>query len=489
MVVTKNVEKLRTQRIYSTAIAHKALYGQYLTPNSIASFMSKLLIDYSSKRNDFRILDPGAGQGILGISLIESLYKENKNIQVSLDTYEIDDSIKPDLMNNLELVSHNYGVQWNLFEENFIDKATQDLGWSNFSTYTHIIMNPPYKKLNVDSVDHRHLKELGVETTNYYSAFISLSILMLEKNGLLAAIVPRSFCNGKYFLNFRKLILKETSIVHIHTFDSRTDSFKEEGVLQENIILVLKKDRSQPAKVNISSSSDRNLTDYQLREIEFINIVTKTNSELYFNIPKENCDKNILLSSSLEDLGVKVSTGPIVDFRVRDKLRENPEEETIPLLYPVHFKNGRVNWPVNSKKPNAIFFTKQELEKTAYKSGYYVIVKRFSSKEEKRRIWPSLISPNDMKNDYFTVENHLNIFHVNKDSLNEFIATGLFVFLSTEFIDNQFRNFSGHTQVNATDLKQIKYPNSDQLTQIAQIYIHNPQLSFDDILIKVVSND
>jgi hypothetical protein len=35
-------------------------------------------------------------------------------------------------------------------------------------------------------------------------------------------------------------------------------------------------------------------------------------------------------------------------------------------------------------------------------------------------------------------------------------------------VDNVFRRFNGHTQVNATDLRQLRYPSRDTLVQIGK---------------------
>jgi hypothetical protein len=55
-------------------------------------------------------------------------------------------------------------------------------------------------------------------------------------------------------------------------------------------------------------------------------------------------------------------------------------------------------------------------------------------------------------------ENHLNVFHEDKHGLPEALAYGLAVFLNTTAVDDNFRCFNGHTQVNATDLRFMKYP-------------------------------
>lgn len=485
MMVAQKIENLRSQRINNTPDEHKSIFGQYLTPNTIASFMSHLLIDYSNISDNIKILDPGAGQGILSVSLIELLKSRNPECKISLDAYEIDDSIIDDLNHNLKNVADKYFVEFKIWKENFINNATQEIGWKLNTQYSHVIMNPPYKKLNVSSSDYLHLKEIGIETTNYYSAFIGISILMLKANGLIVAIIPRSFCNGKYFLNFRKFILSKTKILHIHSFKSRTESFQEEGVLQENIILVLKKTEDVIPFIKISTSSNRNFSDYKVLEKPLSDIVNVKDPELYFHIPTEDNFYKMTTKSTFMDLGIKISTGPIVDFRIKEALRQTADSDSIPLLYSVHLRNGIVTWPVVSKKPNAINLTPAQTAKIAFPKGYYVVVKRFSSKEEKRRIWATLITPDSFSSSFFTVENHINIFHDNKHGIDKNLAIGLFVYMNTLYADVEFRRFSGHTQVNATDLKQLKYPSGVQLNQMAALY-EKKQYTFDEIFEMVV---
>ena len=48
------------------------------------------------------------------------------------------------------------------------------------------------------------------------------------------------------------------------------------------------------------------------------------------------------------------------------------------------------------------------------------------------------------------------------------IALGLAAFLNTTAVDENFRRFNGHTQVNATDLRLIKYPNKESLIAIGE---------------------
>jgi adenine-specific DNA-methyltransferase len=74
-------------------------------------------------------------------------------------------------------------------------------------------------------------------------------------------------------------------------------------------------------------------------------------------------------------------------------------------------------------------------------------------------------------------ENHLNLFHENKHGLPQALAHGLAVFLNSTVVDDNFRRFSGHTQVNATDLKQMKYPSYDTLSALGEWAVQHGELT------------
>jgi len=48
------------------------------------------------------------------------------------------------------------------------------------------------------------------------------------------------------------------------------------------------------------------------------------------------------------------------------------------------------------------------------------------------------------------------------------LAAGLNAFLNSTIVDQYFRRFSGHTQVNATDLRNLNYPDKDTLVQMGR---------------------
>ena len=329
-------------------------------------------------------------------------------------------------------------------------------------------MNPPYKKILTNSKERQSARAFGLETVNLYSAFMGAAISLTEDNGYIVAIVPRSFCNGVYYKPFREFILKNCAIKHIHLFESRDKAFKDEAVLQENIIIMLQKNAEQ-GNVKISYCNDDSFIGLSEFDVPFNEILHENDSEKYFNIPTKQQigNENLTVYSNLKDLNVKVSTGPIVDFRMKNLLLKDYAEKSVPLIYSVHLKNHRLSWPQESKKPNAILES-DEVNKQLFPKGFYVLVKRFSTKEETKRVVASLITPADFAQENIAFENHLNVFHVNKSSLSENIAYGLDCWLNSTNIDEKFRLFSGHTQVNATDLRNLPYPNTKDLEKLGK---------------------
>ena len=65
-------------------------------------------------------------------------------------------------------------------------------------------------------------------------------------------------------------------------------------------------------------------------------------------------------------------------------------------------------------------------------------------------------------------ENHLNYFHNQGKGLPADLAKGLALYLNSTIVDRYFRIFSGHTQVNAADLRKMPYPTHEQLLHLGR---------------------
>ena len=328
-------------------------------------------------------------------------------------------------------------------------------------------MNPPYKKINTGSSARSHARRFGVETVNLYSAFVAAALAQMKSGGQVVAIIPRSFANGPYYKPFREFVLAHAAIHHIHIFESRQKAFSDDDVLQENVILLLERGGVQ-GDVTLSKSSDDTFEDLEERQFEFREIVQVRDPESFIHMPSNSLDPlaGLGFSTALAELGISVSTGPVVDFRHRGDLRAMPETGTAPLLYAQHFRGKEMRWPdPDAKKPNAIAVN-DETRRWLLPAGSYLVLRRFSSKEEKRRLVASMLDGSHLSGyELVGIENHLNFFHAAKQPIPSDLAWGLFVYLNCTQLDEHLRRFSGHTQVNATDLRNIRYPNRETLEQ------------------------
>lgn len=472
----------------------KQAYGQYFTPPAIAKFMASIFA--SDCQDDICLLDPGAGVGTLTAAFIDRLLSQENRPNIDVHAFEIDSRIIPELEDTLEACKFRYSnsrhkLKWKVFNSDFLldssvnYAASKDPFSDESPKYSHCIMNPPYKKLSNTSKQRKMLSSAGIEVVNLYSAFVALAIQNMKKGGQLIAIIPRSFCNGSYYRHFRQYILSRTSIRQIHLFDSRTDAFKEDQVLQENVIVHLEIGGKQ-SSVKISTSSDSIMNDLNSIDYPYDQIIVKRGKDEIIHIPTSQKIDLISESKKLHDglfhLGIDVSTGPVVDFRLKEYLVDKPTRGSVPLLYPSHFTNKVMRWPnLDGKKPNALVLNRAT-KKWLYPNGYYTIVRRFSSKEEHRRIIPYVIHPESFqKYGMIGIENHFNVFHVNKSPLDKHIALGLATYLSSLAIDDSFRKFSGHTQVNASDLRFLRYPDRDVLFDLGKWIERNPNVSQTDI--------
>lgn len=456
--------------------------GQYMTSTSVSRLMAGMFNDITGEIN---LLDAGAGVGSLTAAFIEEMCgRKAPPGSININAYETDTTLLKHLSKTMALChetckERGITASCNVHQSDFIQWATRKLSRDIFlddktPAFNYAILNPPYRKINSSSNERKLLRQSGIETSNLYSAFIALTVRLMEEGGELVAITPRSFCNGPYFKSFRKLLLSNMAIKKIHIFHARNKAFKEDSVLQENIIFHAIKHRSN-ARVVISSSTcaDGPHTSHRLAAPS--EVVNPHDPDQVIHIVTSDKEGQTALKArslpcALEDLGIEVSTGRVVDFRIREHLRADPSKDTAPLIYPAHFKNGFVNWPIlNGRKPNALESNPHTID-LFVPSGTYVLVKRFSSKEERRRIVAAVYDPKRINPGKVGFENHLNYFHARGHGIEKTVARGLSLFLNSSLVDEYFRQFSGHTQVNATDLRSLRYPTLAQLTLLGKRY-------------------
>lgn len=509
--LVEQAEVIRESYSNQNNSVQKKQYSQFFTSSAIASFMASLFTFPNDKKN-IKILDPGAGTGILSASLIDRLLNPNlklKNIEVT--AIEIDANLNRDIENSYEICNEKCreaGIKFSykIINEDFIKYGCSEiintLGDDLFfeakkerELFDLVVLNPPYKKIESASDTRDLLNNAGLETTNLYTAFLYLTSYFLKEDGQIAAITPRSFCNGTYFKKFREIFFSKLSFHRIHLYNQRNRAFRKDDVLQENIIFLVSPRKPLNNEVHITTSDSPEDETFKTLTINHDFIIQPDDKNKIIHVITDEYSLKIIerissLKQKLHDIGINVSTGKIVDFRTKAHLTENDNYNIAPLYYPFHFSNGKIVWPTNSAKKKEAVYTNSRTEGDLISSGYYVFCKRFSSKEEKKRITAAFYDYTKYNFKLIGIENHLNYFHIKNKPLPKNLALGLTIYLNSTLVDQYFRLFNGHTQVNAEDLRFLYYPDEEQLNSIGKYFIDElpNQEEIDSIIEKELFN-
>lgn len=463
-------------------------FNQYFTNEKISSFMAKLLPKYT-KRKRITILDPGAGRGILSITLINEILNNQQEIRnIKLISYEIDTSLIEELESNYKELSKrafndfNVRINYTIVNKNYLYSLHE-------SIYADIvIMNPPYEKMKKSSNISNFLEKNSISNTNYYSSFVEVSLKHLKNKGTLITIIPRSFMNGRYFTKFRQNVFERNTLCHIHLFESR-NLFR--NVIQENVILSIVKSlpfSTNKIKISYSFNDDFDELKYNTKLLDEVvdkvngGIIRLSNNEdsLITNIIEANGKK-------LSELNLEVSTGPIVDFRdAKNLIHYEDGPERVPFIFSEHVTENSelIFWPRDVyKKGNFIELKKSLISKMRTK-GNYVVVRRFSPKESKKWIYCSVFYENP-EYKWVGFDNKLNYYHRNKGGLEENLAMGLCLYMNSSLAEIYLKQITGNTQINSSDLEILKYPSVEEMKRMGEEW-KTSQLSFTKVEINRV---
>jgi adenine-specific DNA-methyltransferase len=478
------MDRVEVRRLRAAAGIDRALRaerGQFFTPAAVARTMASM---FEPSREPVSLLDAGAGIGSLTAAFVaEMCHWQLRPRSVTVTAFELDKTLavllRDTLSDCVEVCAQlDVSFSFSLRQGDFLaDNARYYSRGEQFSyaapQYSHAILNPPYRKVRTASSTWRMLRGMGVETSNLYSAFLWLVSKRLDPSGQLVAITPRSFCNGPYFRRFRLDFLRILALSRIHVYESRKQAFRDDDVLQENVIISAVSTADHSGKVVVSSSAGPEDGVVTLREVDYGEITRPDDPDSVIHIVPDEISAQFreqmrALECRLADLGLAVSTGRVVDFRATQHLRSRAEAGTVPLVYPCHVREGRIVWPSHEcHKPEHLLVTK-EAEELVVPSLPYVLVKRFSAKEERRRITAAVFDPALVSCVSIGFENHLNYFHTGSEGMPLELARGLAGYLNSTLVDEYFRLFSGHTQVNAADLRSIKYPSRAELLAVGR---------------------
>ena len=312
-----------------------------------------------------------------------------------------------------------------------------------------------------------------------------MSTFNLRKDGEMVYIVPRSWTSGAYFKRFRIKFLEEMVLEHIHLFESRDKVFEIESVLQETMIFKAKKTSQKPENILITTTKNNadfhDKTEYQA---PYDTVVSGIENYIYLITNKAEATVLQRLNrwkTTLPQIGLKMKTGLTVDFRNREALHSDAEEGAVPLFYAQHIQAGKVNFPIG--KENEYLATNQM--GLLQKNTNYLFVKRFTAKEEHRRLQCGVyLAKRNPQYNKISTQNKLNFISGIRD-LSECTVYGLYVLFNSTMYDIYYRILNGSTQVNSTEINSMPVPSIDIIESMGRdlLQVHDmSEASCDKIL-------
>lgn len=460
--------------------------GQFFTSKETAVYMASLF-EIKHLNGKISILDPGAGTGILSAALVERLQSYNNISAITLTCYETDENVLPILQDNMNYLCEASSIpfEYHILTEDYILSQRHEfendlLADANPTKYDMIIANPPYLRVLRDHPSALAMPTVVYGAPNLYFLFTAMSLFNLKDEAEMVYIIPRSWTSGAYFEAFRKYLFSNGALQNVHLFVSRDKVFNQEQVLQETIILKIRRTKTSPETITLTSSQ----TNFDFDSISAIEVpynAVVVGKEKYVFLPTSTDEMEIIqkinrYTETLPDIGFRMKTGIIVDFRQWGDLRKEPGKGICPLFYAQHIKEGRVNHLPSGKDFDWVSTEKSGL---IQENKDYVFCKRFTAKEEKRRLQCGIYLAEDFS-DYQVIGTQNKINFVEKTDKSHMTIEevyGIYALLNSTLFDMYYRILNGSTQVNSTEVNGIPVPPLEKIRIIGRKVIDRDSLS------------
>lgn len=486
---------------------HKKVHGQFFTPLHVAMFLASL---EKTESSSVRILDPGCGIGILSAAICQQLKLKSSDVKdIHLTVFETDVEILhysetcfTYLSNWLE--ERGVGFTYFLCKNDFVLHNSHILNQDVeiVESYDLVICNPPYFKLPKGDLRIKASRSVIHGQTNIYSIFMIIAAKLLRSGGQFIFITPRSFCSGSYFRLFRKLFFEILELELIHIFRSRDNAFKRDKVQLENIVISGKRKKIQnfnqlqicfgpELEKRVMISSSNGIDDINHRVIKshpVSKLINFKSDQKILHLPIDDTDERILeyfnqWEGSLSKYNLKISTGPVVDFRSEPFITSVAQSGMVPMIWLHNVFPLQIKWPSTGDKgkPKGQYIKNiPESESRLVPNHNYVLLRRFSSKDDKFRLIaaPHFNSRNPGVKK-IGIENHLNYIYHPERELTKEEAMGIAVLLNSRLFDLYFRIFNGNINVSATELRDFPLPDFHLIVKMGKRAIKSLEKDID----------
>src|SRR5579883_309938 len=456
--------------------------GHFGTAPAIADFMAGMFTEIPQA--PCRVLDPGAGVGTLSAALCQRVLQQRTPCRLAFDLWENNPHLEVHLHSTMEtcrkvLKDAGHEMAFRIQIGDFVLEHAQPpplFAKSPAALFDLVIMNPPYFKVRKDSKIAQAMGQIVYGQPNIYAFFMAIAADLLRDGGEMVAITPRSYFNGPYFKRFRKWFFDRMAIRRIHIFESRTQAFQEDEVLQENVILMAEK-ATDLQQVVLSSSTGRDFQKVARQTLPYGKVIEQSSGERFIRVATSGFEQRIIeivdnLPHRFRELPFRISTGPVVTFRSTEFLRRERLDNTAPLFWMHNILPFEMRFPRKHGKPSHILIC-DDSNRLLLPAKRYVLLKRFTAKEEPRRLVAGILEAQDSYAPFVGLENHLNYICEPSGELSKAEALGLAALFNSILVDRYFRAISGNTQVNAAEIRAMPVPCLETIRKLGLVVEKN----------------
>ncbi len=447
--------------------------GRFFTKKADAARMAALLCptvaegDAHALPSSLRLLDAGAGTGILAAAALEALCRQGGCSEILLTCYENDPIMLPMLLKNTQQLRlrcrrlYHVKVTVDIRARDFLDDFAEEPP----AGYHMAILNPPSLLLHAHSPQVQAMGGLCAGETDAAFLFAYRCLQALTEGGRLVVMLPTAFADSTYLRRLRGAMLEQASLSRLLLLEGN----KKSGGRPELRHLVLSMIKGQAQKTEISlqtvAADDTLRADLTLPASTLVR-----GSEQYLILPRDMQDMHVLNTveaqkNTLATLGLCVRTGLTLPSRYAGQLRAAPTEGAVPLLHPRGMQNGRMVHPLGFEQDYVI----PVIPSLARRNKNMLLIKRVPAKSDGRHIVAAAYTAVTLpRAESVSTNNKLNYIDCIKDS--EEIPTpllyGLLAVLSSSLYENYICLVCGKRQMNASYFDDLPLPDKRTLCDI-----------------------
>ena len=431
------------------------------------------MIKLDPSKTAYTILDPGAGTGILSAAVIDHICKNAPNCkQIFLTCYEDDREFLPLLEDNLERIRkkcrHDYDVRLfvTVYDENYLIDVKNHYTVTYFDAvedkFDIIICNPPTDLIAKGSAEAESVGGVTMLKISASYLFFKVASEHLEPNGQLVIMLPTTAASASSISVLRKEIASRISLRKIHLFIGKQKNTKRAIPLKKSIILAYE-NNEEHKDIVISTSTDDGSKEKTsvLPELEYDFVVDSSDGSL--TLPKSIEETRIVkyiggFPETLTSLGLKISTGLVIDSKCASILHDVEVPGSIPVIRSSSMVSGGIKFPMQKIKKQYIMPTETALFQ---KNKNMIIIKRIPAKSDDRFINCAVYFAGQRPaNQYISTHNKINFIDMkdNKEEMCARLVFGLYALLNSTIYDRYASIVSKSKQINAKEMRSLRLP-------------------------------